>query len=81
MIVELLLRPLFLLINSLISLLPRGISLPAWSSDAIAVLSSAMFFFPLDVWIVFIANVSFWLSAQFGWAVIEWVYKKIPGVS
>ena len=37
--------------------------------------------FPFSLFLIIIANVTFWMSAQMVWAIIEWVYEKIPGVN
>ncbi len=80
MIVEALFLPIFLIVRGLIALLPGAFTLPLWSVDTFNLLLKALFFFPADVWVVIIGNISFWLIAQFSWSIIEWIYKKIPGV-
>lgn len=50
-------------------------------SSLTALIGKAFIVFPVDVFKLCISNVIFWLSVQMGWAIIEWVYKKIPGVS
>lgn len=80
MIIELLCTPLFWLINGLVSFIPVAFQIPNWLADTISLLLKAMQFFPFDVWTIILANIGFWLFAQFAWAIIEWVYKKIPGV-
>lgn len=80
MIVEGLLNLLFLPIEGIISLLPSNISLPGWLQDTADMLSKALLFFPVDVWIIVLGNIIFWHVALIAWALIEWVYKKIPGI-
>jgi len=80
MIIELLLSPIFLLINGLIAFMPAAMALPDWGVASMALISRALFFFPPDVWAIVLANISFWLFVQLSWAIIEWIYKKIPGV-
>lgn len=58
-----------------------NINLPFGMGDTISLLGKAMMFFPVDVWAVVILNITFWLSIQFAWAIIEWIYKKIPGIN
>lgn len=55
-------------------------SLPSWSVSALKVISTGLKIFPSDVWMICIANGVFWIGLQFTWAIIEWIYKKIPGV-
>lgn len=83
MIVEGFCSIIFGLIYGLISLIPTSssFSLPGWATQATALLAKAMIVFPADVWVVVMGNIAFWLIVQMGWAIIEWVYKKIPGVS
>lgn len=81
MIIQLLLTPIYLLISGFISLLPNGYDLPNWISKTIVLISKGLWFFPEDMFSVIVANVSFWLLAQFAWSIIEWVYKKLPGIS
>ena len=81
MLVELILAPIFFLVKSVIGLIDGVMSLPSWIVYTIDLLSKGMMFFPLEVWGVVIANVTFWLVAMYSWSIIEWVYKKIPGVN
>lgn len=81
MIIELLCTPVFLLIKGLIQLIPVAFQIPNWLADLISLLIKGMQFFPPDVWAIAIGNIIFWLLLQFIWAIIEWVYKKIPGVN
>lgn len=81
MIIELILGPIFGLINSLINLIPSGYSLPNWGVNFFTVVSRALAFFPKPAFMIIIANIAFWLTLHMTWAIIEWVYKKIPGVS
>lgn len=70
----------FGLAHGILLLLPTGWTMPDWGTHAANLIAKAMIIFPADVWAVFIGNVSFWLIAQMAWAIIEWCYKKIPGV-
>lgn len=80
MIVKLVFSPIFAIINFVISLLPANYSLPNFYQDSVSILSKGLAFFPSDVWIIVITNIFFWLYVQFSWSLVEWVYKKIPGV-
>lgn len=81
MIVELICSPIFLIIRGLILLFPTAFTIPDWGMAFLDLLLKALYVFPADVWIVFISNVLFWYGALFAWAIIEWTYKKIPGVT
>lgn len=80
MILELLLTPIFWLVDGIISLIPAGSTLPGWAQDTANLVGIACMFFPADVWMVCLTNISMWQFSGIGWAVIEWIYKKIPGV-
>lgn len=81
MILELLLSPVFLLIGLLIDQLPVMASHNIDITPLFSLLGQAFIIFPPDLFLICIGNVSFWLSIQMLWAIIEWIYKKIPGVS
>jgi len=81
MIIELLLEPIFFLIETIINFIPEGVSIPSWISYTVDILKYPLSIFPSDVWIMLIANVSFWYVAQMTWAIVEWIIKKIPGVN
>ena len=81
MIIELVTSPMFLLIDSIIALIPEGLVLPNYISQTLDLLKYPLSIFPVDLWVVIISNVTFWYGAQMSWAIIEWVYKKIPMIS
>lgn len=80
MIIMLIVTPIFLLINSLIDLLPQMEGLPTWVNDLATVIGYALNVVPIDVWVFSIGNIIFWNFGLIGWSIIEWIYKKIPGV-
>lgn len=81
MVTEALLGLLFDLVKFIITLLPDALfELPEYAVDFISMVSKGLFFFPADLFYVCIGNILCWLGIQFGWAFIEWVYKKFPGV-
>lgn len=80
MIIELLVSPIFALIKGLISLIPQSYDLPNYITDVFSLLVKASEFFPMDMFVLCIGNIGFWLAVHFVWAIVEWVYKKIPGV-
>lgn len=78
---ELILDALFLIPNLIISLIPdTGFVLPSYIGSMIDVLKVPMSIFPLDLWFLIISQLSFWYVLQLSWSIIEWLYKKIPGV-
>lgn len=77
-----LLKPLWAFIRFLVGLEFRFMAeLPNWYDDFLRVIKIGLAIFPLDVWIVVIGNLVVWMGIHLTGAVIEWIYKKIPGVS
>ena len=85
MIIETLLGLVFGLIGFLINLIPDFSGLNFYSgidiSGFLDILSYGFVIFPFPLFIGFIGNVLFWLVAQMVWAIVEWLYRKIPGVN
>ena len=85
MIIEYLLTPIFWLLDGILTLLPDFSYLDSLYdydvSGFIYLLAYGFFIFPFSLFMTFIGNILFWLALQMGWAIIEWVYKKIPGVN
>ncbi len=80
MILELILLPFWLLIDLIITLFPDFAGIAFDFLGSLSFLKIGLYFLPSGFWLSFIGSVLFWLSANFAWAIIEWVYKKIPGV-
>lgn len=80
MIVEMVLNPIFSIISGLVSLIPEPATMPNWLSYTINLLKVPLSIFPADVWVAVVGSVVSWFGIQLGWATIEWIYKKIPGV-
>lgn len=82
MILKLVLSPIFMLLNGVVDIIPGGFMTEGFDiSGIIFLISQAFVIFPYDLFQLIIGNVMFWLELQFVWAIVEWVYKKIPGVS
>lgn len=82
MIISLFLTPIFAFIKTGVNLVNGNyVELPFWFSDFMSLLKIALMFFPVEVWVVAIANIVFWITAQYTWAILEWIYKKIPGIN
>lgn len=81
MIIGMLLTLIFSLMLTIINLLPT-LSAPALESAPTATLIGwALNFFPPDLWTTIIQSIGFWYALMMLWAIIEWAYKKIPGVN
>lgn len=75
---------IFNLLENLVALIPDMSDVTTGFGNLdmfIAALGYGFIVFPLPLFLFFIANVVFWLGLQFVWAIIEWIYKKIPGVN
>lgn len=80
MIVELLLTPIFIVIQALLDFLPKMPAVSDFLSSGIEWISRGLIIFPLPVWIASIVSIIFWSFGGIGWSFIEWIYKKIPGI-
>ncbi|MGL4338418.1 MAG: hypothetical protein ACRCST_16155 [Turicibacter sp.] len=81
MITKALLGSVFGIVNICIALIPSFPQMGFDLASCMKVMSMALDFFPLDLWLIVINNIIFWLVISFAWAIIEWIYKKLPGVS
>lgn len=81
MLIQLMMLPLWTLIYSLIGLLPVLSSVPSGFNALLDIIGYGCAFIGTDFFFAVIGNIIFWLTAQMAWSIIEWVYKKIPGVS
>lgn len=82
MIIELFLEIVFGFVYLLTDAIPNTLyHLPDWILYAMRLIRTGLGLFPSDVWLVCLSNGIIWLGIQFIWAIFEWVYKKIPGVS
>lgn len=80
MIIQGLLYPFFLLIDLLVSLIPSTNSTQPVVTGFFDILGKGLYYFGAGTFTIIIANVTFWSTIHIAWAIIEWVYKKIPGV-
>jgi len=83
MLIELLLSPLFALINFILGLIPdltfgADFSNITWLID---IMAFGFWIFPLSLFLIFLANILFWLGVQMLWAIIEFIIKKLPFIN
>lgn len=81
MILEAILGLFFSFGQFLINLLPAMQQIPNWIVSTIDLVGWSLCFFPVDCWTVIIANVAAWILIHWGWALISFVVKLIPGMS
>ena len=80
MLVQLMMTPLLFLINFIISLMPVLSSVPSGFGAILDVVGYGCKIIGSDYFFGFIGNIIFWLNVHLTWALIEWVYRKIPGI-
>lgn len=81
MLIELLLEGAMFLLLSFFQTLGITISFPMWFVHLVDLLRFPLSLFPADVWIFLLSYISLWSFIHLTWAIFEWIYKKIPGVS
>lgn len=81
MIIEGLFGLIFTFVEFVLELMPSfDMTANDYTTGTITLVANALVLFPIDLWILLVVNIVFFLTASLAWAVIEWVYKKIPGV-
>lgn len=81
MIIEMIINTVFIAIEGLINMLPANTVETIVYSPIPDAIKWGAYFFPLDTLVFAIGMFLTWYTILMAWAVIEWVYKKIPGVS
>ena len=69
----------FSFIKVILSFLPSSMGGP--TVHFFSILGSAIDFFGAGTFTLVISNIVFWSTAHLVWAIIEWIYIKIPGVN
>jgi hypothetical protein len=85
MIIEALLNAILNFVGFILGFLPDISGFDAGADNipafVTAIGTAGFILFPSWMFIAIIVNVSGWMFIQLAWAVIEWIYKKIPGVN
>lgn len=82
MVLQMIFGPIFLLIRAIINLLPDiGNVSNTIVSSFYGYVGIGLEFFGSGNFIIVITNILLWAGVHMVWAIIEWVYKKIPGVN
>lgn len=82
MIIEAILRLFFDGFNGIVSLFPTELPSVALAlGSLVEPLQFACYYFGSSNLAYAIGSIVFWAGVQISWAIIEWCYKKIPGVS
>lgn len=81
MIVQFIIGCFFLLGSALVNLIPSIQSSNGGIGDLFyKLLQIGMYFFGANTFAIVISNVLLWSGIHFVLAIIEWAYKKVPGV-
>ena len=78
MIIELICSPLLLFAKGIIAILPVLTYIPNSIVSTLDLLLKALQFFPLDVWIMVIGNIVFWITLHLIWSIINFILRLIP---
>lgn len=80
MLIQLMMYPFWLFITFLIGLIPVIESFPSGFGAVTNIIGYGCAIIGTDFFLAILGNIIFWLTVQMTWAIIEWIYKKIPGV-
>ena len=82
MILILITTPLFALLNIILAVIPSS---PEFVfnglSSVVALLSVAMQFFPVDVWVAVFSSIVFWALVHLVYGLVNFILKLIPFVN
>ena len=81
MLIEIILYPLRVLMDIAVNFLPSDTLEVFINSEFMKLLAFGVRLIGPDNFMLFLGSITFWLAIQYGWAILEWIYKKIPGVS
>lgn len=80
MITELILKFFLTPVGIIVKLIPSPVYTVINSIDIPQIVKHGAYFFPLDCLAAAISSFLIWYNATFIWSLVEWVYKKIPGI-
>lgn len=84
MLFELLMAPFWLLVDMIIGFLSIFAGTPTiWVGIDVLTkyVSYALYMFGNDFFLTVIGMIVFFLTINMAWVIIEWLYKKVPGIS
>lgn len=73
--------PLWFLIDFLIGLIPNISIFSSGFNAVLDIIGYGCSFIGAGFFLSVLGNIVFWLTAHLSWSVVEWCYRKIPGVS
>jgi hypothetical protein len=81
MILELIMIPFWAFIHFIISLLPQTQTIQYGFESVLDLVGYGCAIVGSQFFLMVISNIVFWLTLHLSWSIIEWLYKKVPGVS
>lgn len=81
MIITILLKPITALLFFLIGLIPQMPNAPVSLIDFVHFLKKGLYFFDANLFFNILGVVFSFMTIQMAWAIVEWIYKKIPFVN
>lgn len=82
MIIDLILAPIRIFATTVLNMVNvSDFVVPLWGIEAANLFAKALMFFPPEVYLVTMGNIAFWTTLLLSWSLIEWIYKKIPGIN
>lgn len=85
MLIALIMKPFFIFINFLIATLGGFFGSYQFVNEGFEVLLDILgygvYFMGFSTFNLVIGSIAFWFTVDIAWAVIEWIYIKIPGVN
>ena len=70
--------PLFLIVTSIIAILPNSAFESSTVTGFVSMFATAFQFFPADVWILSFGSITFWITIHFVFGLINFILKLIP---
>lgn len=80
MILKAIMQPLWFLVDFIISVLPSSALEFVLDGAIFPILAKGVSVMGFDNFVFYLSSFLFWYTVQLTWAVIEWIYKKIPGI-
>ncbi len=81
MVLKLICAPLLLIVHAILDIIPILTYIPNSIVSTTDLLLKAMQFFPSDVWIMVIGNITFWLTVHLLWGLIKFILSLVPFVN
>lgn len=85
MLIALIMKPFFIFVNFLIATIGGFFGdyqfINSGFEVILDILGYGVYFFGASTFTFVISSIAFWFTVDIAWAVIEWLYVKIPGVN